>query len=234
MNPTPSFESNETNSLAQGRDWHAQTAEKQGYFNRKLASSEALFERNAIGSFEFTDAVRPGKDSTLALRQGYRREIFRSRSRDMELPMILAAATRDVLFDLFLDLMNPLGKLVDCVLETSHSHGDGSHEDLYREKIDLPVLKSTLYDYESLILNDGCTGVAVVNPKKQLEVQLDEHKMLMIYAEDLTAFERILFRYDVWPMEDMRFITEENHVHSSRPVYRRQFDQLSFRLGMDI
>ena len=101
MNPTPSFESNETNSLAQGRDWYAQTAEKQGYFNRKLASSEALFELNAIGSFEFTDAVRPGKDSTLALRQGYRRETFRSRSRNMELPMILAAATRDVLLSCF-------------------------------------------------------------------------------------------------------------------------------------
>ena len=148
--------------------------------------------------------------------------------------MILAAATREVLFDLFLELMNPLGQLVDCVLETSHSHGDGSHEDLYREKIDLPVLKSTLCDYEPLIMNDGCTGVAVVNPKKQMEVQLDEHKMLMIYAEDLQPFERILFGYDVWPMENMRFITEEDHVHSSRPVYQRQFDQLSFRLGMDI
>ena len=234
MNPTPFFESNESNSLAQGSDWYAQTAEKRDYFNAKLASSEALFEQNAIGSFEFTDAVRPGKESTLALRQGYRRETFRSRSRNMELPMILAAATRDVLFDLFLDLMDPLGKLVDCVLETSHSHGDGSHEDLYREKIDLPVLKSTLCDYESLIMNDGCTGVAVVNPKKQLEVQLDEHKMLMIYAEDLKPYERILFRYDVWPIGELRFLTEGNHVHSSRPVYRKQFDQLSFRLGMDI
>ena len=71
-------------------------------------------------------------------------------------------------------------------------------------------------------------------PRDPVEVQLDEHKMLMIYAEDLKPFERILFEYDVWPMENMRFITEEDHVHSSRPVYQKLFDQLSFRLGMDI
>ncbi|MEC9096054.1 MAG: hypothetical protein VX776_05435 [Planctomycetota bacterium] len=234
MNPTSFFEFNESNSLAQGSDWHTETFPDRDYLSRKLASSQALFELDSIGSFEFTDAVRPGKDASLALQQGYRRETFRSRSRNMEMPMILAAATCDVLFDLFLELLDPLGTLVDCVLETSHSHGDGSHEDLYREKIDLPVLKSTLCDYESLILNDGCTGVAVVNAKKQLEVQLDEHKMLMIYAEDLNPFERILFSYDVWPMENMRFITEEDHVHSSRLLHRKQFDQLSFRLGMDI
>ena len=234
MNSSPFFESNEPKSLAQGSDWHAQKTADRDYLEQKVASTASLFELDSIGAFEFTDAVRPCKDSSLALQQGYRREMFRSHRRSMELSMILAAATREVLFDLFLALMDPLGKLVDCVLETSHSHGDGSHEDLYREKIDLPVLKSTLCDYESLHMNDGCTGVAVVNPKKQMEVQLDEHKMLMIYAEDLQPFERILFGYDVWPMENMRFITEEAHVHSSRPVYQKQFDQLSFRLGMDI
>ena len=234
MNSSPFFESNEPNSLAQGNGWHAQTSADREYLDSKIAATEELFAVESVGAFEFTDAVRPGKQASLSLQQGYRREMFRSKSRNMELPMILAAATKDVLFDLFLDLMVPLGKLVDCVLETSHSHGDGSHEDLYREKIDLPVLKSTLYDYESLILNDGCTGVAVVNTKKQLEVQLDEHKMLMIYAEDLKPFERILFSYDVWPMDNMRFITEEDHVHSSRSIYQKQFDQLSFRLGIDI
>ena len=234
MNPSPFFESNEANSLTQASGWHAQNTVDRELIEARMASTEALFAVDSVGAFEFTDAVRPGKHSTIPLQQGYRRELFRSRSRNMELPMILAAATKEVLFDLFLDLMNPLGKLVDCVLETSHSHGDGSHEDLYREKIDLPVLMSTLCDYESLLLNDGCTGVAVVNPAKQLEVQLDEHKLLMIYAEDLKPFERILFEYDVWPMENMRFITEEDHVHSSRPVYQKQFDQLSFRLGMDI
>ena len=184
MNSSPFFESNEPNSLAQGNGWHAQASADREYLDSKIAATEELFAVESVGAFEFTDAVRPGKQASLSLQQGYRREMFRSKSRNMELPMILAAATKDVLFDLFLDLMVPLGKLVDCVLETSHSHGDGSHEDLYREKIDLPVLKSTLYDYESLILNDGCTGVAVVNTKKQLEVQLDEHKMLMIYERD--------------------------------------------------
>ena len=50
------------------------------------------------------------------------------------------------------------------VLETSHNREGRGHVDLYREHIDLPVLKSILCDYEDLLLNDGCTGIAVLNP----------------------------------------------------------------------
>ena len=32
------------------------------------------------------------------------------------------------------------------------------HADLYREHIDMPVLKSILYDYEDMLVNDGCIG----------------------------------------------------------------------------
>ena len=64
------------------------------------------------------------------------------------------------------------------------------HVDLYREHIDLPVLKSILYDFEELLLNDGCTGIAVLNPHMPLEVQFDEHKLLIAYGHDLTPSRR--------------------------------------------
>ena len=44
-------------------------------------------------------------------------------------------------------------------IETSHDPDAKGHRDLYREQIDLPVLKSVLYDYEDLLLHDGCTGL---------------------------------------------------------------------------
>ncbi len=47
------------------------------------------------------------------------------------------------------------------MLETSHYRNNGGHDDFYREHIDMPVLKSICYDYESMLLNDGCTGIAV-------------------------------------------------------------------------
>ena len=118
------------------------------------------------------------------------------------------------------------------MLETSHTSG-GSHRDLYREHIDMPVLQSTLLDFEDLLLDDGCTGIAVINPAKRQEVQLDEHKLLIAYGTPLKPFEQTLIGHDVYPEADIRFITEAEHVHSSsRRLYDR-FEQLKHRLGMD-
>ena len=72
-------------------------------------------------------------------------------------------------------------------------------EDLYREHIDVPVLKSILLDFEDLLLNDGCTGIAVINPAKRQEVQLDEHKLLIVYGDPLAEFEQTLITSDVYP-----------------------------------
>ena len=77
---------------------------------------------------------------------------------------MMAAATEESLFDVLMDLLDPLGSVVDVVLETSHNRDSHGHQDLYREHIDMPVLKSILWEYEDLLLNDGCTGIAVLNP----------------------------------------------------------------------
>ena len=66
--------------------------------------------------------------------------------------------------------------------------------DLYREHIDMPVLKSTLYDFEDLLVNDGCTGIAVLNPGLPQEVQFDEHKLLIVYGSNWRNTNRSLPR----------------------------------------
>ena len=145
----------------------------------------------------------------------------------------MAAASRERLFDLLIDMLSCLGGTVDVVLETSHYGDTGEHQDLYREHMDLPVLKSTLYDFEEMLLNDGCTGLAVLNLCKQQEIQFDEHKMLICYGSPLEVFERVLIKHDVYPDEGIRFITEAEHVHSSSDSFVRQFGQLQSRLGID-
>src|SRR5262249_51637287 len=57
-----------------------------------------------------------------------------------------------------------------------------------RGDIRLPVLMSPFCDFEDLLLNDGCTGVAVVAVGRRIEVQLDEHKLLFVYARDLKPY----------------------------------------------
>ena len=199
-------------------------------------SEEELETHLAIyryGSFELTDAIRPSYDLKVVPRQGYRRDVYRDDESGGDIPVLMASATRSVLFELFLDLLDPLGPCVDVVLETSHHHPQGDHADLYREHIDLPVLKSILLEYEDLLLHDGCAGIAVLNPNIPQEVQLDEHKMLILYGEPLDAFQRILHAHDVFPDENLRFLTEAEHVHSSSEQYYQRFGELSMRLGME-
>jgi hypothetical protein len=108
------------------------------------------------------------------------------------------------------------------------------HTDLYREHIDLPVLKSMLWDYEDLLLNDGCTGWRCSTPAIPQEVQFDEHKLLIVYGQPLRAYEAVFRRFGIHCNdEQMRFLTEAEHVHSSSDRYQQQFEELKTLLGMD-
>jgi hypothetical protein len=83
-----------------------------------------------------------------------------------------------------------------------------------------------------MLLNDGCAGVAVLNPTRSMEVQFDEHKLLIVYAPDLKPFLRILESEGVMRDDAMQLITEGEHLHSSDPNYQEEFDQLGIRLGV--
>ncbi|MCX7424153.1 MAG: hypothetical protein NTW96_00715 [Planctomycetia bacterium] len=185
------------------------------------------------GTFNLTDAVRPSYDLQVVPCQGYRHDSYRDEETRTSVPVLMGAASSERLFDTFLDLLDPLGTVVDVVLETSHSRDQTGHTDLYREHIDMPVLKSILWEYEDMLLNDGCVGIAVLNPGVPQEVQLDEHKLLIIYGENQGPFEQIFGERRVALDDRMKFITEAEHVHSSSDRYARQFDELKTRLGMD-
>ncbi|SFJ48287.1 hypothetical protein [Planctomicrobium piriforme] len=185
------------------------------------------------GSFLLTDAVRPSFDLTVVPSSGWRRDTYRDKETCIDVPVIMASQTREKLFDLFIDLLDPLGDEVDVVLETSHEARRGGHDDLYREQIDLPILKSLLYDFEDSILNDGCVGIAVLNPRVPMEVQFDEHKLLIMYGHDLEPFEEVLRQHGLWRSETLKFITEAEHIHSSTDEFGERFSDLRYQLGVE-
>ena len=185
------------------------------------------------GDFVLTDAVRPSYDLQVVPSQGFRHDVYRDEENRASVPVLMGAASHERLFECFMELLEPLGCEVDVVLETSHNRQQRGHVDLYREHIDMPVLKSILYDYEDLLMNDGCTGIAVLNPGIPLEIQFDEHKLLIVYGEDLTPFEDIFRSHRVNCRDQMKFITEAEHVHSSSDKYFQQFEELKMQLGMD-
>lgn len=185
------------------------------------------------GSFLLTDAVRPAFDLQVVPSAGWRRDVYRDAETKIDVPVIMAAQTREKLFELFLDLLDPLGNEVDVVLETSHECESGKHDDLYREHMEMPILKSMLYDYEELLTHDGCTGIAVLNPRIPMEVQFDEHKLLIMYGHDLQAFEDVLEEHGLAQSDTIRFITEAEHIHSSTDEFAEHFSDLRYQLGVE-
>jgi hypothetical protein len=194
---------------------------------------EAHLAVQRYGRFTLTDAIRPSYDLKVTPKQGYRHDFYIDEETKTKVPVLMASASREILFDIFMELIEPLGCEVDVVLETSHNRESAGHTDLYREHIDVPVFKSMLWDFEDLLMNDGCTGMAVLNPQIPQEVQFDEHKLLIVYGNPLRAYEQVFARFGVRRDDKMKFITEAEHVHSSSDKYYQTFDELKLRLGMD-
>ena len=195
---------------------------------------DAHLQVGRYGDFALTDAIRPSFGLEIVPREGYRRDLYRDPESGNTMPVLAAAVSSERLFEVFMDLLDPLGEEVDVVMESSHDSEPGSHADLYREHMDTVILKSTLYDYEELLLHDGCAGLAALNPEGPMEVQFDEHKLLFVYAHDLEPFEEVLRDHGLRRDDTIKFISEAEHLHSTDDVYREQFDELRYRLGIDV
>ncbi len=202
---------------------------------RPFLTSEKLAAHLRVdryGDFVLTDAIRPAPHVPVTPRQGYRIDVYRDARARIAVPVLAAAVSKHNLFDVFLDLLDPLGSVVDLILETSHANEGASHRDLMREAIDLPVLQSGFLDFEDLLLNDGCAGAAVISTIDPMEVQFDEHKLLIVYAHDLEPFERVLLQHGVLRDDELKLITEGEHLHSTDPRHADEFARLCCRIGV--
>lgn len=184
------------------------------------------------GAFTLTDAIRPGPGLPVLPREGYRVRVYRDRAAKLRLPMLSASVSAEKLFDVFLGLLAPLGEVVNVVVETSHGRDADDHLDYRRSHIDLPVLASYFCDHEDLLLNDGCTGVAVLAANGPMEVQFDEHKLLHVYAPSLKPFRRVLREYGVRRRVNLPLLSEGEHLHHTTDAYEDQFAQLCTRVGV--
>ena len=197
--------------------------------NSRQSDTHLSVER--YGDFVLTDAIRPGPGVPVVPREGYRTSMYKDAKLGLRIPVLSAAASREKLFDLFLALLKPLGREVDVILETSHKRTDGKHRDLRRRGIDTPVLASYCCEFEDLLMNDGCTGIAVLSTKRPMEVQLDEHKLIFAYAPSTKPFRRILRSFGISRDNDLKLISEGQHLHGTEPHHRPEFRDLCLRIG---
>jgi hypothetical protein len=193
-------------------------------------SLEAHMARSRYGRFTLTEAIRPGWQLDIVPRAGYRHDAYVDPQSGARLPAVVAAVSAEHLFETFLELLEPLGDELDVVLESSHEDSVGVRE-FSREGVERLVLESLLWEFDDLLLNDGCTGIAVMHPEQSLEVQLDEHKLLVVYAAARQPFERILRTRGLDRDDRLRLVSQGEHMHTSHARHASQFEQLVNRLG---
>ena len=191
---------------------------------------QAHMARSRYGRFTLTEAIRPGWQLDIGPRAGYRHDAYVDPQSGARLPAVVAAVSAEHLFETFLELLEPLGDELDVVLESSHEDSVGVRE-FSREGVERLVLESLLWEFDDLLLNDGCTGIAVMHPEQSLEVQLDEHKLLVVYAAARQPFERILRTRGLDRDDRLRLVSQGEHMHTSHARHARQFEQLVNRLG---
>jgi hypothetical protein len=196
------------------------------------ATMDAHLARSRYGRFTLTEAVRPGWQLDVVPQAGFRHDAYVDPRTGSRLPAVVAAVSSEDLFATFLELLEPIGDSCDVVLESSHDDA-GVPRELVREGVERLVLESVLWEFEDLILNDGCTSVAVMHPELSLEVQLDAHKLLVIYAQSRQPFERILRDRGIDRNDRIRFISQGEHLHTSHARHARQFAELAARLGAE-
>ncbi|MEI6240280.1 MAG: hypothetical protein WCR51_07815 [Planctomycetia bacterium] len=200
-------------------------------------SLEAHLARKRYGRFTLTEAVRPSWQLEVVPQAGYRFDTYSDARTGMRLPALIASVSSEQLFETFLALLEPLGDVCDVVLETSHdataSSADAARHEVTRDGIERLVLESVLWDFEDLLLNDGCTGIAIMHPEQPLEVQLDEHKLLVVYAPNRTPFEHILAEQGIDRNDRMRFISQGEHLHTSHTRFAQLFDEMAGNLGAE-
>ena len=181
-----------------------------------------------------TDAVRPSYDLQVVPRQGYRHDVYRDEQTKTQRAGADGRrhAARTCSTCSWTCSTRWASRSTWCWKPATTARAAG-HVDLYREHIDLPVLKSILYDYEDLLLNDGCTGIAVLNPRRPAGSAVRRAQ-----AADRLRRRPARVRGGPRPARrrlrrQLKFITEAEHVHSSSDDYQRQFEELWTRLGMD-
>ena len=191
------------------------------------------------GDFILTEAVFPSYDLKVIPKTGMRHDTYydgqKGRIAD-GISVVVISASREYLFELFMELVGLFRKTVDVVLESFYGlENDRNCLEFLREKIDLVVLESILWDFEDLLLRDGLSGISIFGSNTSLEVQFDNHKLLVIYnwREARDRLLKILKRYNIPKDPTIKFITEAEHVHQSSEEMKAKFEELKRRIGAD-
>ncbi len=151
------------------------------------------------------------------------------------MPIYSIAVEQARAFDLFTDLLEPLGEELSVVLESTHdSTVSNRSRDYWSVGHDAISLQSALVDYEDLLTKDGCTGLSILDENQHCEVMYTEDKSLHCYGTPgiMGKFQRILHRHNVLHRPEMKMLFDQvAHIHRTTVEYCDRFHELVERVG---
>jgi hypothetical protein len=205
-----------------------------------LTADEILTHLSILryNNFLLSGAVMPSYDLQIIPKAGFKRTQWIDDEDGEVIPVAAISASSEVLFSLFMELIDLVSeKYADVFLETSHKIDRIGHcRELYRRRIDVPVLKSILYDFENLLMTDGCSGIVILDKKTRKELQFTEHKVLYFYNWQVVEQQlfSILARYNICEDSKLLIIEEAEHVHQSTDPQEEEFKRLATAIAAEL
>ncbi len=200
-------------------------------FNRQPTDEEEA-EKFArwVGDFELTGAAVPGFRSQVVPMEGFRYDLYKQRT-----PIIFAAATRKKIMLLLYDLLDNLSPTCSVIVRSIFA-SSSKQKTFRRSVIDVPVLQSTLMDFEHLLLYDGCTSFCACDFERQEEVQLTPDKVFLVGArteQQLTPYAEVLRRRGLHRNDFLHFISEDEVLRSMLQHHQREFHSFADALAAE-
>ena len=209
------------------------------FFNPLLHKTDKQLEedlkKDNYNGFLLTKAVRLDAKTTLLPENGFKL-VWCQIDKNTRERALLVCASREILWDLFIDFVSITGSVTDVCLESSHhSANHDCHTDFIVEEKEVILTTSTFFDFQDILLNDGCTGIAVYNGKRRVEVQLCEHKFISIYGwkKHKRKIKKILEKYGIPLNKEMSCVVWQPHMHVSSTSYAEEFKNFKIAMGAD-
>ena len=198
--------------------------------SKLLAVKERIKERTG---FVLTKAVCPLDDSAV-LQVGYKKDYYED-----QIPVLIISQSAESLFALFADIVAHFfgivfdNCMVDFVIERSYSK-DCANAQFRADKKDFLTALSLIYEFEDILVDDGCVRICYVSDKFGFEIQLTEHKLIHVYSvrnKNIRKVREFLRERNIPEISDMKLVTDFSHVHESFDALKEKFDRFVFLSG---
>ena len=192
------------------------------------------YAQRTFGDFEFPEAVAPRDPYHCHPREGYLCGMHAGKT--SEIYLVAAVTQRKIL--LLLDELLDCFSSRPCTVALGSRHDPLAPREFWRCHIDAPVLRSTLGEYEDLLLGDGSIDICVMTPRQQSsrELQFLRDKHFLMYGttlRSLVPFERVLRSHGISLDPTLKVLEEDQLIRQSTPEHSRRFEELCTDLGAE-